>query len=263
VTQTLSWRAAIVAFVVGVMGVQQLAQLPQAYWLWGMPLLASVWALPRQGGWRVVRLTVLLLCWVALGVAWATWRADLRLADNLPATWAGVPIVVSGVVSDLPVRTDRGQHFEFDVERVLTPGAQVPSSIQLSLYSTKGTGVSAAPPIQVGQRWQWTVRLNRPHASQNPHVMDMESVWFANDVRAMGVVETRPPPQLLAAWVNSPMNRINLMREDISQRIDRELPNQPYAGVLKALTVGDQSAIPAGGYQMKVEMNLSASSHQC
>jgi len=250
VTQTLSWRAAIVAFVVGVMGVQQLAQLPQPYWLWGMPLLASVWALPRQGGWRVARLTGFLLCWIALGVAWATWRADLRLADNLPATWAGVPVMVSGVVSDLPVRTDRGQHFEFNVDRVLTPGAQVPSSIQLSLYSAHSAGAPAAPPVQVGQCWQWMVRLNRPHASQNPHVMDMESVRFANDVRAMGVVGTRPQPQLLAAWVNSPMNRINLMREDIAQRIDRALPNQPYAGVLKALTVGDQSAIPAAQWQL-------------
>ena len=62
----------------------------------------------------------------AAGFAYGAAQSTLRLADELPFADEGKDIVVEGVVSSLPARLERGVRFEFDVERVLTPGVTVP-----------------------------------------------------------------------------------------------------------------------------------------
>ncbi|MDR3390487.1 MAG: DNA internalization-related competence protein ComEC/Rec2 [Sulfuriferula sp.] len=239
-------RLAILAFVAGVMWLQQQAVLPDPAWAWGLPLLAAAWGLPAAGGWRKLRAALLLVFWFALGFGYAAMLVQQRLAEALPAAWQGVDVAVVGVVVNLPVATERGQRFEFDVEQVLTPGATVPQHIQLSTYTTDFNGVPLADAITVhaAQRWQLTVRLRRPHATQNPHVMDMEATWFARDIRALGTVRERGAHRLLAARVAAPRYLIEVVREHIAQRFDRVLPDAPYTGVLKALAIGEQSAIP-------------------
>ena len=239
-------RAAVLACVTGVLLLQHVAVLPSLQWLWGLPLwVAIVWILPTHGYWQILRRAGVLILCAALGFAWAQWRADVRLADSLPLAWSGVDMTVVGVVADLPVHDARGDRFSFDIERVLTPGAHAPLHITLTRYASAGE-----VPVQPGQRWQWAVRLNRPHASQNAHVLDMESVWFANGIRAMGSVRVQPPPQLLTTRVMQPGYWVDTLRLAIDTRIDHVMGNAPYAGVIKALTVGDQSTIPAAQWQL-------------
>ena len=64
----------------------------------------------------------------------AAWRAELRLADELPAAWEGRDVEVVGVVAALPQDFSRGSRFEFDVETILTAGAVVPDRLMLSWY---------------------------------------------------------------------------------------------------------------------------------
>ena len=245
-------RLAILFFVTGIMVLQQQPQLPDLNWVWGLPLLAAVWGLPQQHYWHWIRRCGLLLLCFALGFAYATLRAEQRLADSLPRTWEGVDITLSGVIASLPASTEHGQSFEFDVERLLSADAVVPEHIQLTTYNRDfyGKPLPDAVIVRAGQRWQWTVRLRRPHANQNPHVMDMEAVWFANDIRALGTVRVQQPHTLLTAQVAQPGYLVNMLRESIADRIDRVLAGQPYAGVLKALSVGDQSAIPGAQWQL-------------
>lgn len=237
------------AFVAGVLLLQWQAQLPDLAWAWGLPLLAAAWGLPSASR---LRRGVLLVFWLALGFFYAAFFAQQRLAQQLPKTWEGVDVSMVGVVASLPVAGERGQRFEFDVERVLTPGAVVPPLVQLSTYTRDFVGqpLPDAVTVHAGQRWQWTVRLRRPHANQNPHVMDMEAVWFANGIRALGVVRERSPHQLLSThWWQFPYV-IDRLRERIAMRFDTVLTQQPYVGVLKALAIGDQSAIPVAQWQL-------------
>ena len=245
-------RLVILAFVTGVIWLQQQAVLPDLAWAWGLPLLASAWGLPVSGRWRQVRRVALLVLWFALGFFYAAMLAQQRLADSLPLTWEGVDVSVVGVVASLPVVTERGQRFEFDVERVLTPGAEVPKHVQLSTYLTdfNGKALVGALSVKAAQRWQLTVRLRRPHANQNPHVQDMEAMWFARDIRALGTVRERSEQRLLSARVAEPRYLIEVLRGHIADRFDRVLANAPYTGVLKALAIGEQSAIPPAQWQL-------------
>ncbi|MHB0991186.1 MAG: DNA internalization-related competence protein ComEC/Rec2 [Burkholderiales bacterium] len=244
---------AILAFVVGVMCLQSQTELPSVAGLWGLPLLAAaVWILPRQEWWRRLRQGGLAIICFAAGFFYGALLAQHRLDDSLPRTWEGRDIVLTGVVSSLPAATEHGQNFEFDVERVLTAEAVVPRHLQLSTYAVgfKGNALADAIRVRAGQRWLWTVRLRRPHANQNPHVADMEAVWFAQNIRALGAVRGGETHRLLSERVARPHYLIDRLREHIADRIDRILAGKPYAGVLKALAIGDQSGIPAAQWQL-------------
>lgn len=247
VTKPDTWRAGMLAFALGVCWVQWRTQLPDSVWLWGLPLLGLPWVLPPQ--WRHVRAGLVVLVWLLAGIAWATWRAEQRLADHLPAVWSDVPVAVSGLVTDMPVRTPHGVRFSFEIEQVSTPGAHVPHRVQLSLVTPYRQSV-ALPEILPGQRWRWTVLLRAPHASENPHVPDAEGVWFAENVRAFGRVQWSADMRLLADHSWTWAGTVNRWRVSLARQIDRWLPEQPYAGVLKALTVGDQSDIPSWQWQV-------------
>ena len=121
-------------FVFGVWVLQQQAVLPAFTWLF----LAIPLALFIPLGWRryplVSRAALACLIFIA-GFYWAAGMAQIRLADALPQAWERKNIEIVGVVASLPQQHERGQRFEFDVERVITAGAQVPGRISLSQYS--------------------------------------------------------------------------------------------------------------------------------
>lgn len=245
-------RLVILVFVAGVLCLQQQSALPDLTWAWGLPLLLSAWGLPRVGRWSWLRRGLLLGFWLSLGFFYAAFWAQQRLAEQLPKVWEGVDVSVVGVVASLPVVGERGQRFEFDIEKVPTSGAVVPPHVQLSTYTRDFTGQALPDAITVhaGQRWQLTARLRRPHANQNPHVMDMEAVWFSRDIRALGAVRERSPHLLLNEQVWQFPYVIDILRERIAMRFDAVLVQQPYVGVLKALAIGDQSAIPVAQWQL-------------
>ena len=128
----------------------------------------------------------------ALGFGYAAARAELRLADALPAEWEGEDITVVGVVDDLPQLSARGTRFAFAVERTQTRGAIVPSRLSLAWYAqaAKGGVADPVPAIAAGERWQLVVRLKRPHGTVNPHGFDVEAWLLENGIRATGYVRT-------------------------------------------------------------------------
>ena len=185
-------RAALIAFCLGVWLLQHQTALPPANWLGVLPLLASVLLLPRYSGpvpEMLRRGGIALLC-VALGFAWAAWRADLRLAERLPEQWQGVDAEVVGVVSDLPHANARGERFVFDVERVLTPGLPDLQRIQLVRYWPRDA--APQPTIHAGERWRLVVRLKMPYGTHNPHGFDLEAWMLEQGIAATGYVRESP-----------------------------------------------------------------------
>ena len=191
------------------------------------------------------------LC-LGAGFFWAAFFAQLRLADTLPERWEGRDIQVSGVVSSLPVSNERGLRFEFDVERVIVAGAKVPAHIQLSWFDG-GFGKPAQhaiPPLHPGERWELTVRLKRPHGNANPYGFDYEAWLLERNIRATGYVRDVVENRRVAQRVYRPAYLIEVVREAASQRLSRVLGDSPYAGVLKALAIGEQSAISPPQWQV-------------
>ena len=235
-------RLFILAFAAGVLMLQRQPELPD-WRLWA--LAGGLLVLPggRWPGWPSRLLAIAACC--ALGFAWAGWRADLRLAEPLPAAWEGRDIEVVGVIATLPQDFSHGTRFEYVVEQVLTQAAIVPPRLQLSWYQGRRDGEAfERRPIRPGERWRFTVRLKRPHGNANPGGFDYEAWLLERDIRATGYI--RPdPPQRLADMVWQPDYLIERLRFGVRARYAELLPAEryPWAGILVALAVGDQRAI--------------------
>ncbi len=196
-------------------------------------------------GWRWRRAFVLALIGIAaLGFGASGWRACERLDDALPAALEGRDVLLTGVVASLPQRSSAGLRFRFEVEQAQIAGApvQVPQTLSLGWY--KGfheDAVLTQPMLELGagQRWRLTARLRQPHGNLNPHGFDYELTLFEQGIRATGYVRDEPA-QLLARAAGHLVERA---RQKVRDAIDAAVTDRRAAGVLAALSVGDQSAI--------------------
>jgi competence protein ComEC len=226
---------------------------------------------------------------LALGFAWAAWRADLRLADALPAALEGRDLVLIGSVAQMPQVDADGVRFNFDVESASAraepppsgaPGqqaerpatgaatarmpavlpvevpveepfqepVQVPSRVALTWPGGwRVDALMAGPPVALGagQRWRLPVRLKQPHGLANPGGFDGELWLFEQGVRATGTVRdggsaSVAAPQRLPA---SDLALIEPLRQRLRDGILTRVADPHAAGVLAALSVGDQAAI--------------------
>ena len=112
----------------------------------------------------------------------------------------------------------------------------LPPRLLLSWYGEPG---QAAPPLRAGERWALLVRLKRPHGLMNPHAFDYELWLFEQNLRATGVVRPGSMQRLAAA---SPWS-LNAWRQDLREALQRRVSDPGRAGVLAALSLGDQAAI--------------------
>jgi competence protein ComEC len=229
---------AALAFAAGVALLQCQASLPGAAWaLVLVPLVLLAWRRPR---------------WIALpafaaGFLWAALLAHHRMAGWLPPELEGRDLEVTGVVASLPAVSERGLRFELEVESAAD--SRVPQKIQLSWYGGKGEEGAAVPEVHPGERWLLTVRLRRPHGSVNPGGFDYEAWLLERGIGATGYVRPKGAQRFLGVR-NSLSDRIEQAREAVRERFLGELGPTPAAGILAALAVGDQHAIPAEDWKL-------------
>lgn len=237
-------------FVFGTWWLQQQATLPglQGAWILACSLPVFVLMIRCQRRW-LKQVGVFLLA-ALLGFAWAAALVKLRLGDALPPEWQQKSIVLQGVVATLPERNERGERFRFDVEQVLTPGARVPRHISLSWYGEGNNDMAPAARFHAGERWQFTVRLKRPHGTYNPHGFDFEAWALAENIRATGSIKAKSGYKKLQDFVWQPSYMIEAARERLGERIGRALAGKSYAGVIRALVIGDDQAISAQDWQI-------------
>ena len=186
----------LLAFAAGVVLLQWQSVLPPVLpWIGA----AVVVALGSVGAWAtaarssVPRGVVLVLaasCAGTLGFGYAAWRAEMRLAEALPAEWEGQDIALVGVVDELPQRSDRGTRFALcrgacrDVRR-----DRAPAAVARMVSRSGGRGPErSGPDLVAGERWRLVVRLKRPHGNVNPHGFDIEAWLLENGLRATGYV---------------------------------------------------------------------------
>jgi len=255
-------RCLLLGFALGIIALQQQALLPPPFFQWvAAPALAAGLAAtwlsslrPLRVGnvWMATLPLVALLAAGAAGFGYAAWRAEARLADVLPSEWEGRDITVVGIVDDLPQPVDRGTRFAFSIERVETRGARVPSSVSLAWYApiSRDDSAEPLPVLHAGERWRLLVRLKRPHGTVNPAGFDVEAWLLENDLRATGYVRRDPGNMRLDAFAGRASDYVASARESIRQRMLAALDGKLYAGVIAALAIGDERAIPEAQWRL-------------
>lgn len=253
-------RGTILAFAAGILALQQSPALPGGRLLGVLAVVAAlVWGWGRGSAHRA-RLTVPLAACLA-GVVWAGAFAQWRLDDALDPAWEGRTLRLTGVVAALPQRFEQGERFAFDVEAVEPPEARVPRRIFLSWYRSRDLASRKAPAgapvgealsrsLRPGERWSLAVRLKQAHGTANPHGFDYEAWLFERGLRATGSVRARDGHWRLDPFVWRPAYVVERLREAIRARLLETLPGAPYAGILVALTVGDQRSISSAQWEV-------------
>lgn len=232
VQQPTLWQAAAYAGL-GALGIALLA--------------AAAWWRGGRGGSALVLIALTLI-----GFAVGGWRADRFLANGLDSALEGRDLVVTGVVAAMPQQHEAGLRFRLEVESATAGGVPVRLVPLLSLgwYGGVGVGDSGVmelqrlpAPLRAGERWQLAVRVKAPHGNSNPHGFDYELWLWEQGVQATGSVRAGPrdpPPQRLAVTWRHPVER---WRQAVRDAVYARVPDRPTAGVLAALSVGDQNAI--------------------
>ena len=211
---------------------------------------------------QTARLLTAFVAMALLGHASTGLRATVFQQQALNPALEGQDISVTGRVSAMPQFGDNSTRFRFTVESATLDHAavQVPPQLYLSWY---GSGRNeddaalepsqAAPALQAGERWQFTVRLRAPHGARNPHGFDFELWLWEQGLQATGYVRSGkhdPPPARLAQTNLHPVERARqAVRDAIVQRAPVALDaaedgaRTRAMGIVAALVTGDQQAI--------------------
>ncbi len=235
----------------GILGVA--VQLQQAQlWGWGAYAgcgLVGVWVLCGHVKTRpVLRNALLALACALLSFAQTGWRAALYQQQALNPALEGQSLQVQGVISALPDLEAGHWRFRFEVDSSANV-VNVPSSLLLNWYANEDPRLSP-PTLKVGQRWRFFVRLKVPHGSINPHGFDTELWMWQQGLQASGYVrhnKQEPEPVLLG---NSAAYPVQALRQRVRDTIESRIEDRSAAGIVSALTLGDQAAIDRSDWQV-------------
>ena len=140
-----------------------------------------------------------------------------------------------------------------------TAGASDPSG---AVNQPASPARAAGGRLHPGERWRLTVRLRRPHGNANPQGFDYEAWLLERNIRALGAVKPDKRAgngadsdagggnRRLDAFVVRPGYLVERLREAVRDRFVAALPDTPYRGVLVALAIGDQRAIPSAQWTL-------------
>lgn len=216
-----------IAWLTGIVCLQYLPNLPDRAWLWSFPLLVAL-ALrcPR----------VRLLAIAGAGFIWALGFAGELLAHGLPPQLQGRDLEVRGYIASIPEVDAHHARFQFVVQQWPRHGTvpPMPWRVRLGWYG-------AVPRLGVGQRWQLTVRLKRPHGFRNPGGFDYEGWLFRRGIEATGYVRRKESNRRLHGPPEG--NPVDRFRQYLAGRIDNVRGDSPRASLLTALTVGARGGI--------------------
>jgi competence protein ComEC len=272
-------RSAIVGFVVGAACLQmQAALLQYSILIFLIVLACALGVLSRRIVLSSLKILVRFVVGALLGFVWATLFAQYYLSQELSKELEGKDVTIIGTIGSMPSYFERGVRFNFSVEKVLSLAGKVegdleeivpaiPGKLALSWYTDYDYSASRTEQKQIitevrpGERWQFTVRLRRPHGNANPQGFDYEMWLLEQNIRATGYIRSDlssvQKNVRLESFVLSSNNVIERCRNWLRERVQRALLDQPYAGVIVALVVGDQRAISQSDFTVVKRTGIS------
>ena len=195
-------------------------------------------------------------------------RAGNRLADRLSPALEGVPLRIEGVIDALPSALPQtgGWRFGFSPEHcqrlpesawrearaqrhAIAPDpaqatCEIPPRLMLSWTPASELARLLTSGPQPAERWVFIVKLRRPHASVNFSAFDRELRSLEEGLGGSGTVAQGQRMEDMVPAFGPLVERLRARARDAL--IAAAGSGEPRAaGVLAALAVGDQAAIPA------------------
>jgi competence protein ComEC len=236
----------VIGFLIGVVSVQFLPILLPISWLIFLLIaIVLLWYFLPVACRAIYHFLFMLI----LGCFWVTFFAQSILSWELSKDLEGKTVTITGVVSSLPHTDKRQVRFEFNLES-LNGLPQKKTKVLLSWYGYVDRAIG------VGEKWQFDVRLKRPHGLANPGGFDYEKWLLQNKIRATGYIVTKGNNQYLGDifWRYS----IDKFRSVLAQKIHTALINEKVTGMVVALVMGLQKGITSSQWDV---MRATGTSH--
>jgi competence protein ComEC len=221
------------AFVIGVALLQSQAQLLP--W-WALILGASLSAITLKLKPSVCRISAQIALFSLIGMAWAQWHAQTRLAQRLPVELYGQIADLEGQIVSIAQPTQFGQRFILQPTQAISALQWWPDQIQITVNDK-------TKRFQVGDRWRFQAKLRPVRGQVNPSSFDLESWFLQHNIAALA---TARQFQLLTSQAQTQLDwrvQLEVWRSHLLAKIERQLGEHPYAGIIKALAIGEQSQI--------------------
>ncbi len=181
-----------------------------------------------------------ILCLCA-GYLYLSCIAYLQLHARLPVALEGKPLQLIGKVSSLPQVHDQQLSFTFDVQQILSAQQTTTRNLRVLLR-----WYGAYPNIQLDQRWLLPVKLKRPHALANPPGATYATHALQQHIHAMGYVTATPP----AIYLGTHSWGWGHLRQTLRAHLDKAIVHPSVYGLINALILGEQSAIPSAQWTL-------------
>ena len=194
--------------------------------------------------------SIILALVLIASLAWSTWRAQLRMSDQLSPEHENVvsriQFEITGMVQD------QGDSFRFEAE--VLPHRQtgerfkgIPRHIQV--VWRKHDGEHASPVIRPGQIWRAALIFRQPRGALNPHSFDYEAHLLSRNIRAIGRVRGNPV-LITEVRLSSFQVMVSRTRQYIRQAMRKHVDHMTFGAVLIALAIGDQDSVQAGHWEI-------------
>jgi competence protein ComEC len=225
------WQA--IAFLLGDLIFQQGSSIPS---VWVLCLLPFFWL-------AVTRLSIpgpTLLAWLFSGYCLGLGYAHLQVRNGLDENCLGETITARGVIAGLPMRDGLRTRFDLRIDqtapkRCLRAGK--PITVRVNWYEADQKPVP-------GQQWLIPLKFRKTRNFYNPGGVDYEAAMLDQGMRYSAYVRDEPKRVDEAGEVG-----LDTLRWSIARAITASLPDSSYAGIIRALVVGDRSGIPPEQWQ--------------
>lgn len=196
-----------------------------------------------------IRSVCIAICTFGVGFAVTGLHASYRMNQILSPELEQKDILVTGVITGLPQQQSDRWRFILNVDTAQLIGSEnvanikFPPQLLLSWYANNN-GSSTSPEIKTGQQWRFTVRVKAPHGAINLHTFDYELWLWSQGIGAVGYVrdvKTSLSPQLLSS--EDSFFNMAQWRESVRELIFQNVADSGQAGLITALTLGDQQAV--------------------
>ncbi len=246
----LTPAAFMLGWLLGLALLHQLGRLPAAHWSWlmlgGGALLVPALLRWQAPAWARASLWLGIACLLGLGSGCL--RAEQRLQARMAPVLEGRDLEVQAEVQGLPqpVQGFAGQPgWRLVLKLQALPGQVLPAGAPQQVLAL-GYPLAGQAAWRACERWQLRLRLQRAPGLANPHGFDQALWMLEQDLQARAQI--RPAPQQRMA--PAPWHCLAHWREAWRERLQRELGAGSAAGLLAALALGDQAAIPAADWQV-------------
>ena len=179
---------------------------------------------------------LILVCMFSIGFSCMSFRIHYHKSKLLPYTLEGQHVQIVGTIANLPKYNGNSARVDFKVNFLACPKKNwdTPGMVRLTWH---------APPknLQVGDKWNLTVKLKRPRSLANPGGFDLEKYFFQKSICALGVVYSNSTNKLVTNSLWS--YPVNSLRQYLFNIITEAMQGREFVGVILALSLGIQEYI--------------------